>query len=217
MPTAVSASYDPLVELVAAQAEVRRSERDVVADRGHEQLVVGILEHDAHPAADLLQVLLHDGQAADAHRRPACAACTPFRCSTSVVLPGAVRAEQRHPLTAPDREVDAEQRLGAVRVGERQVRSTSRAGPVTGSISSRHAVAPTPIAQIGNAASGRIDAASHSPGRGVPLARSSGIEPVVAARQHREVDPLAALVRPDEERPCRSAAIAFACQIHRAS
>ena len=55
---------DPRVELVAAEAEVGRPERDVVAHRGHEQLVVGILEHDADPPADLLQV-------APCHRQPA--------------------------------------------------------------------------------------------------------------------------------------------------
>ena len=52
-------------QLVAAQAEVGRPEGDVVTDRGHEQLVVGVLEHDADAPADLGQVGLLDGQPGD--------------------------------------------------------------------------------------------------------------------------------------------------------
>ena len=59
---------DPLVELVAAQPEVAGAEGDVVADPRHEQLVVGVLEDDPDPAADLQQVALLDGQARDRHR-----------------------------------------------------------------------------------------------------------------------------------------------------
>ena len=46
---------DPGAQLGAAQAEVGRAERDVLGDRRHEQLVVGVLEDDADPAADLGQ------------------------------------------------------------------------------------------------------------------------------------------------------------------
>ena len=34
------------VDLVARQAHVERAERDVVIDGGHEELVVGVLEHE---------------------------------------------------------------------------------------------------------------------------------------------------------------------------
>ena len=52
-------------QLVAAQPEVGRPEGDVVADRGHEQLIVGVLEDDADAPADLGQVGLLDGQPGD--------------------------------------------------------------------------------------------------------------------------------------------------------
>ena len=53
MPTAASASSTRGLELVAAQPEVGGPERDVVAHGRHEQLVVGILEHDPDPSPDL--------------------------------------------------------------------------------------------------------------------------------------------------------------------
>ena len=62
MPTAASAPLDPLERSRPGQAEVGRAEGHVVADRRHEQLVVGILEHDADAAADLPQVALGDGE-----------------------------------------------------------------------------------------------------------------------------------------------------------
>ena len=49
---------DPGAQLAPRHPEVRRAERDVLGDRGHEQLVVGVLEDDADPAADLAQVRL---------------------------------------------------------------------------------------------------------------------------------------------------------------
>ena len=42
------------------EAEVGRTEADVVADGAHEQLVVGVLEDDADPAPDLGEVGLLD-------------------------------------------------------------------------------------------------------------------------------------------------------------
>jgi hypothetical protein len=51
-----------LVQLRSAQAEVHRSEGDVVADRAHEELVIGVLEDDADAAPDLQEVVLGDRQ-----------------------------------------------------------------------------------------------------------------------------------------------------------
>ena len=56
-PDAVERLDDARVELGAAQAEVGRPERHVVAHRRHEQLVVGVLEDDADPASHLEQVV----------------------------------------------------------------------------------------------------------------------------------------------------------------
>ena len=106
----------PGVELVAAQAEVGRTERDVLAHRGHEQLVVGVLEDHADPAADLLEVLLD-------HRHPGDLDGAGPRGEDAVEvqhqrrLAGAVGAEQRDPLALVDVQVDAEQGLVAVGVG----------------------------------------------------------------------------------------------------
>jgi hypothetical protein len=61
---------DPLGQLSAAQAEVRRAERHILRDRGQEQLVVWILEDDAHSPADLREaatVPLVDSHAANRH------------------------------------------------------------------------------------------------------------------------------------------------------
>jgi hypothetical protein len=46
---------DPFPQRGAGHAEVGGTEGDVVADRRHEQLVVGVLEDDPDPAADLPQ------------------------------------------------------------------------------------------------------------------------------------------------------------------
>jgi hypothetical protein len=51
MPTAPSASVDSPVELWPSYAQVCRAERHVLADRWHEELIVGILEHDADAPA----------------------------------------------------------------------------------------------------------------------------------------------------------------------
>ena len=62
---------DPGVELGAAQPEVRRAERHVVAHRRHEELVVGVLEDDADPATHLEQGVRGDRQPGDGHAAPA--------------------------------------------------------------------------------------------------------------------------------------------------
>ena len=115
------------VELLAADPEVRGAEGDVVAHGRHEQLVVGVLEHDADAAADLLQVLLLDRQPADADRA-GCAGWMPLRCSTSVVLPAPFGPEEGDALPAGDRQVDAEQRLACRPGRRRRGRATSSAG-----------------------------------------------------------------------------------------
>ena len=65
MSTAARPSWTRSLELVAADAEVGGPERNVVVDRRHEQLVVGVLEDDADAAADLGEVGLRHGQVAD--------------------------------------------------------------------------------------------------------------------------------------------------------
>ena len=45
-------------QCVAAQTEVGRTERDVLRDRRHEQLVVGILENQPDAATDVAKSIL---------------------------------------------------------------------------------------------------------------------------------------------------------------
>ena len=57
-------SDHPRLQFRAAQPGRGGPEGNVLADRGHEELVVGVLEDDADPAADLREVRLGDRQPA---------------------------------------------------------------------------------------------------------------------------------------------------------
>jgi hypothetical protein len=59
---------DPLPELGPAQPEVGRPEADVLFDRRHEELIVGILEDEPEPPPDLGQCGLLQPQPADLDR-----------------------------------------------------------------------------------------------------------------------------------------------------
>ena len=105
---------DPLAQRSTGDAEVGGPERDVVADGRHEQLVVGVLEDDPHPAADLLQV--RRGHRQPAHGDPSGAGpqdAVEVQHQRRLARP--VRAEQRDPLAGPDPQVDPVQ--GPVPVG----------------------------------------------------------------------------------------------------
>ena len=124
MPTAARACVHPGGQLVAPQAEVGRAEGDVVAHGGHEQLVVGVLEHDADPPADLGEVGLHHRQPADDHlARPA--VVDPVEVEDERGLARPVGPEHGHPLPRPHGEVEAVEGLPPVGVGERAGPSTS--------------------------------------------------------------------------------------------
>ena len=105
-----------LLELCTLHAEVRGPERHVVVHGRHEQLVIGILEDDADPPTDLLQVRLRHRQPVTRHL--ALARKDAVEVQHERRLPGAVRPEQRHPLAFLDREIDTSQRDVAVRIGE---------------------------------------------------------------------------------------------------
>ena len=111
----------PSVQLVAAQAQVGRPERDVLADGGHEQLVVGVLEDDADAATDLAQVRLHHGQAADGDGAP-CGRVDAVEVQHQGGLAGAVGPEHRDLLAIAYDQIDAVERWAAVGVGEVQAR-----------------------------------------------------------------------------------------------
>jgi hypothetical protein len=119
MPTRSSARSTRACSSSPRSPEVRRPERDVLGHRRHEQLVVRVLEHDADAPADLAQVLLDHRQARDLHR-PDAAAEHPVQVQHQRRLARAVRPEDGDPLALVHPQVDAEQRLVPVRVGERQ-------------------------------------------------------------------------------------------------
>ena len=106
----------PGLERLPPQTEVRRAEGDVIPDRRHEELVVGVLEHDAHAAAHLQEVAVGDRQARDGHRPPARgedAVEVQHECR----LAGAVGPQQRDTLAPVHVQVHPEEGLVSPRVG----------------------------------------------------------------------------------------------------
>ena len=89
-------------------------------DRRHEQLVVGVLEDDPDPAADLPQARGRHRQPADAHACRRRRGRMPLRCSTSVVLPAPFGPSSATRSPRFDAQVDPVQRLVPVGVGERE-------------------------------------------------------------------------------------------------
>ncbi len=108
-----------LLQLRPLQPGRRGPERHVLPDGRHEELVVRVLEDDADPAPDLGHVPLVHGQPGDPHRAGA-AGQDAVEVQHEGRLAGAVRPEQRDPLAARDREVDTEEGLVPVGVGEGQ-------------------------------------------------------------------------------------------------
>ena len=175
----------PGVELVAAQPEVARPERHVVADRRHEQLVVGVLEDDADAAPDLGEVVLGDGQAG--HRDGAGpGGQDAVEVQHERGLAGAVRAQHGDPFAAVHVEVHAEERLVPVGVGERQAAHVENGGThgATSAVrlTSAHARGSTPpsahcvpvAVRVGALACGRCSPVTAWPGGPAPHARRTG-------------------------------------------
>ena len=125
---------DPGVQVRPAQAEVGRPERHVVADRRHEELVVGVLEHEPDPAADLAEGGLGHRDPADEHLAHGVGAGGLAEDAVEVQeqrgLAGPVGPEHREALAAGHGQVHAEQRLVPVRVGEGDLAQLERRGAV---------------------------------------------------------------------------------------
>ena len=73
-------------DLVALEAHVERAERHVLLDGGHEELVVGVLEHEARRARRSSASVVGPTRRPPPRARR-CRAVRPFRWSISVVLP----------------------------------------------------------------------------------------------------------------------------------
>ena len=182
-----------------AHAQVQRAERHVLDDRRAEELVVGVLEQQADPAADLGRVPRVDLQAVDPdagprRRAPAPSssapwACTrtgpalpgrrPLRCSRSVLLPaplGPTRATVSPGMIVRSTPAEREPAVGiAVRTG----RAHGRTGRGSSASRRRFGRRTRPSA-VGHSSRVRIVA-------------------VPAPGDHRGVDPLAALQRAEEQ------------------
>ena len=154
IPTWSSAVITRCVEGGTLEAEVGRAEGDVLAHAAEEELVVGVLEDDADPAADLLEVLLLHRQPADGHRAGA-GGEDAVEVQHQRRLAGAVGPEQRDPLALVHVQVDAVQRLMPVGVGERETADVEDRG-------------------ASSAATYRCSRATASPGGSARRARRSG-------------------------------------------
>jgi hypothetical protein len=152
---------DPLVELGAGEAEVGGPEGHVLADGGHEELVVGVLEDDAHAPAHLGDVGVVDAEAVD----PDGAGGGPqdaVEVEHQRGLAGPVGPEDGDALAGRDGQVHVPQRPVAVRVVEADARQfDGRRG--------RHRTTRAVRAVI-HAASGQATAGIHRRGRSVVAA-----------------------------------------------
>jgi hypothetical protein len=103
------------VHLGRRQALVDRPEGHVVLHRGHEELVVGILEHVADPAPHFGQAGTRQRDAFDRH-----AALARQQQAIDMLqqrrLARAIGTDDGHRLTRQDAQVDAAQRQRAVRI-----------------------------------------------------------------------------------------------------
>jgi len=96
----------PTVHLVELEPHIQRPERDVVVDGRHEQLIVGVLEDQAHPLAHLTGRLGRQRDPIDCHRsslRHEDAIHVEDECGFA----RPIRTEQRDPLSGGDRQVDS--------------------------------------------------------------------------------------------------------------
>jgi hypothetical protein len=117
-PHPVQRLVDPRERLGRRQAQVQRTERDVLAHRGHEELVVRVLEHQPDAPAQLAHVVATDAQPRDVEL--AATGQQPVEVEHERGFARAVGPEQRDPLVLRDLEVDAAQRPVPVGVRERQ-------------------------------------------------------------------------------------------------
>ena len=136
---------DAALDFGALQAHVQRSERDVLAHRRHEQLVIRVLEDQADVSADLPQRPRADRDACDLDF--ALAQQEAVEAQHQGRLAGAVRAEHGDPLAVRHVQLDAVQRQVAVGVAVADAaRVDGAAHAITRSGSSTSAMAATKAA-----------------------------------------------------------------------
>ena len=104
------------LSLLPREAHVERTERDVLADRRHEELVVGILEDDSDGATNLIKGLLGNRQVPDAHFTLS-GPQEPVQLQQKGRFPGAIGSDQGDRFTMGDSEADPVQGAGAIGIG----------------------------------------------------------------------------------------------------
>ena len=120
----------PSGQRVAAQAEIRGPERNILRDGRHEQLVVGILKHQADAPADVVKGLAAHRDSADVHRT-AGGHQHAVEMQHQRGLAGAVWSEHRDPFTGRDGQVDAVEGDLAVRIDVAHGLHTNRGHCIT--------------------------------------------------------------------------------------
>ncbi len=119
---------------IAFEAEVERAKGDVLGDRRHEELVIGILEDEPDRRAQRAHVAAHV-QARDLELP--LAAQQPVEVEHQRRLASAVRPEHRDALAVGDMQIDAVEPHHAVRVAEAQLARVDRAAHAATSASTR--------------------------------------------------------------------------------
>ena len=154
----VEGLLDATGDLHSVKPQVRRPEGDVVSDPMHEELIIRILEDEAHLPPDLGERVIVQNEPTD-HDFAPLRAEQPIEMQRQRRLSRAIGAEQRHPFTGLDRDVEAiEDRVVFARVREGKVLDGNRCAHVSPKIAR-----PTTAATVGVAASNqsfRVVAAS---------------------------------------------------------
>ena len=177
------------LDLGRVEAHVERAEGHVLRDGRHEELVVGVLEDEADARAQLGQRVALHLRARPPRARP-CPSAGPLRCSMKRGLAGAVGPEHGDALAVLDVQVDAAQR--------RAGRSGSGRSSPEAWIAQLMPATPAATRSGTRATSTRPTKTTSA--RPKTSGASCGMLAVVAAREHREVDALAARVGAQEQR-----------------
>ena len=119
-PEAHQQSLGPLQRLLPWHTVVTRAKGNVLEKRGHEQLVVRVLKHQPHPAADLAQVGFLHGRAVGQHLARL-RLLEPDEKVQQRRFARAVGSQKRHPLPAMQGEGHALQHGLAPRVAETEL------------------------------------------------------------------------------------------------
>ena len=214
IPTAASARSTRSWISSSAIAHVERAEGDVLEHRRAEELVVGILEDQAHLGPDPPDRRSLDDRAVDPDQ-PWLGRWMPLRCEHQRAFAGAVWADERDLLTRGDGEVYAVESLEPVRVAEVEVLDLDRRGARLRRASDARAwtwrisawlrvdVLDDVTTATAPDAERRRDAGEHQRNRAGRSASAVHVPELAleAARLHGGVDPLAPLVGAQEEEP----------------